>query len=200
MVPTFSLPASSQHYLPPLRPITAIARPNVNTRAAYLLSKNNGADDDDEYDDIQISNRRQNNIIDDNLVLPVTVLSAVAILASIGTLCSEYSVVMTGCGPQLLPDVVERSCYLGALVVAGLSVFTRIVTGWSDLATIIGNNDMIQKRNKDAVIFRIKAAAWMSLLAVGGAFVALASQTINGEQMDGLSGINIEMCRAIQLN
>ena len=199
---TFSLPASSpQLYLPPVRPITAIVRPNVNTRAAYLLSKNNGADDDDEYDGIQISNRRQTNILEDNLVvLPVTVLSSAAILASVGTLWSEYSVVMTGCGPQLLPDVVERSCYLGALVVAGLSVFTRIVTGWSDLATIIGNNDMIQKRNKDAVIFRIKAAEWMSLLAVGGAFVALASQTINGEQMDGLSGINIEMCRAIQLN
>ncbi|KAL7542702.1 hypothetical protein ACHAXR_011995 [Thalassiosira sp. AJA248-18] len=110
---------------------------------------------------------------------------------------------MTGCGPRLLPDAVERGCYLGVLVIAGSSVFIRIVTGGNGLAVVIGNvgmksDDGSSSANDDNLVLQIKLVEWLSLLAVAGAFVALGSQTINGEQMDGLSGINEDMCREIQ--
>jgi hypothetical protein len=105
------------------------------------------------------------------------------------------SVIRTGCGPQLLPDIVERSCYLGVLVIAGLSVFLRIVTG-SGVADAIITNTEDDKDDTSLQIFR--SVEYLSLIVVFGAFVSLGSQTINGEQMDGMSGINVEMCKAIQ--
>ena len=133
------------------------------------------------------------------LLLPVSILSITSILASIGTIWSEYTVFMTGCGPLSLPDVVERSCYLGVLVIAGSSVFARIVTGGSGLAIAISGNGIANENsNTNIVLQQIRLAEWLSLLAIAGAFVALGSQTINGEQMDGMSGINVDMCRAIQ--
>ncbi len=38
----------------------------------------------------------------------------------------------------------------------------------------------------------------MKLSHVFGAFVTLAAQTFRGEQMDGMSGINVEMCRSLR--
>ena len=136
-----------------------------------------------------------------NLLVPIlSVLS----FASIDTLWSEYSIIRTGCGPRSLPDVVERSCYLGALAGAGSSVFLRIVSG-NGLATVIDSS--IEKKRSDdtsiddtsGIILQIMIAVeYLSLMVVAGAFVALGSQTIHGEQMDGMSGINIDMCKAIQ--
>ena len=103
--------------------------------------------------------------------------------------------IQTGCGPPLLPDIVERSCYLGVLVISGLSVFLRIVTG-SGVADAIIINTQDDKDIISLQLFRL--VEYLSLLAVLGAFISLGSQTINGEQMDGMSGINVEMCKAIQ--
>ena len=122
-------------------------------------------------------------------------LSVAALLASIGTIYSEVSVIQTGCGPKLLPDIVERSCYLGVIVISGLSVFLRIVTG-SGVADAIINKTQDDKNDTSLQLFRL--VEYLSLLAVLGAFISLGSQTIRGEQMDGLSGINVEMCKTIQ--
>ena len=135
-----------------------------------------------------------------NLLVPI---SSILSVASLGTLWSEYSVILTGCGPRSLPDVVERSCYLGALVGAGSSVFLRIVSG-NGLATVIESS--IEKKRPDGaakdtsgiVLQIMRAAEYLSFMTIVGAFVALGSQTIHGEQMDGMSGINIDMCKAMQ--
>ena len=123
-------------------------------------------------------------------------LSIAALLASIGTIYSEVSVIRTGCGPPLLPDIIERSCYLGVLVIAGSSVFLRIVTGSGVADALIINKTQDDKDHISLQLFR--SVEYLSLLAVLGAFVSLGSQTINGEQMDGMSGINVEMCKAMQ--
>lgn len=128
----------------------------------------------DEEDTVSV------NIITGTLV--VTSLSA-----SSGVLWSEWAVYQTGCGPLNLPDFLERSCYLGVFLVSGLSVFSRIVfrqglSAWSDPAT---------KR----AIQTCEILAW---LAVVGAVVVLGNQMINGEAMDGLSGIDLGKCRAKQ--
>ena len=123
-------------------------------------------------------------------------LSVAVLLASIGTMYSEVSVIRTGCGPPLLPDIVERSCYLGVLIIAGLSVFLRIVTGRGLADAIINTETQDDKDIISLQLFRL--VEYLSFIAVLGAFVSLGSQTINGEQMDGLSGINVEMCKAMQ--
>ena len=84
-------------------------------------------------------------------------------------------------------------------MIAGSSVFARIVTGGSGLAIAISGNGIANENsNTNIVLQQIRLAEWLSLLAIAGAFVALGSQTINGGQMDGMSGINVDMCRAIQ--
>lgn len=120
-----------------------------------------------------------------------SMLSASA-FASLCTIWSEYSVLTTGCGPMQLSDTLERGCYLGVLFVAGLSVFVRIVSGGQSLSDVYKNNI---DNNFHPYFMLVES---LSLLAVMGAFIALALQSIKGEQMDGLSGINVDMCRAIQ--
>lgn len=98
---------------------------------------------------------------------------------------SEASVIATGCGQLALADWLERSAYGVVLVVAGSCWFCRLAFGQS-LATIT--------RFRGALLAFLAAEA-LSYLSVVGALVALASQVLNGSQMDGLSGIDIEMCR-----
>ncbi len=118
---------------------------------------------------------------------------------------------LTGCGPSSLPDSIERGCYLGVMVLAGSSLFTRIITyGSSDLSTFVCSiifnatksnygNDEGEKDLSEVIALRLwTILEWSSLLAVFGAFVTLAAQTFRGEQMDGMSGINVEMCRALR--
>lgn len=131
----------------------------------------------------------------DNLLLPTATFLLASASASICTLWSEYSVLTTGCGPRSLPDALERGCYLSVLVVSGVSVFVRIVTGGQSLSEIYNNNTSESDMNYNLYVNLVEN---LSMLAVVGAFAALAAQSINGEQMDGLSGINVEMCRAIQ--
>jgi len=72
----------------------------------------------------------------------------------------------------------------------------RIVTGSGLADAIINIQD--EDDNKDISLQLFRSVEYLSLIAVLGAFVSLGSQTFNGEQMDGMSGINVEMCKAIQ--
>jgi hypothetical protein len=148
------------------------------------LHLNNGQLDDDDDDG-------RNDEHDAVILTTASTLSASA-FASLCTIWSEYSVLTTGCGPMELSDTLERGCYLGVLFVAGLSVFVRIVSGGQSLSDVYKNNI---DNNFNPYFMLVES---LSLVAVMGAFIALALQSIKGEQMDGLSGINVDMCRAIQ--
>ncbi|KAL7486902.1 hypothetical protein ACHAW6_012507 [Cyclotella cf. meneghiniana] len=169
-------------------------------------------DPSEDHDDNQSQSQSQTNYhkaepaIEHGFLSPSLVISAacmVSIASSLVTLWSEYSIITTGCGPPQLSDLVERGCYLGTLVIAGLSVFTRIVTGL-DVATTMKDyvNDGLKKNSRDGIdhfnFLQIQLAESMSLSVVFGAFLALGIQQYNGEKMDGLSGINVDMCRALQ--
>ena len=78
-----------------------------------------GSDDGVEEDSKEQSYKKESKM---KILSPFVSVFSAAALFSIGcTLWSEYTVIMTGCGPMLLPDVIERSCYLGVLVIAGSS-------------------------------------------------------------------------------
>jgi hypothetical protein len=147
-------------------------------RVVAPLRLNNGQLDDDDG---------RNDEHDVVILTTVSMLSASA-FASLCTMWSEYSVLTTGCGPMQLSDTLERGCYLGVLFVAGLSVFVRIVSGGQSLSDVYKNNI----DNNFNVYFMLVES--LSLVAVLGAFIALNMQSIKGEQMDGLSGINVDMC------
>jgi len=127
----------------------------------------------------------------DNLVAGIAEIS---LGTSFGVLWSEYAVLTTGCGPLHLSDGLERFCYQALIVAAGFVLFTRIVTQ-KDLVSL---SQDVYGELQEFTLIQVRAAEWLSLLAVLGAFVALASQMYNGEQMDGLSGIDVQMCRAIR--
>jgi len=148
----------------------------------HLINKGHFDDDDDDG---------RNDEHDVVILTTASMLSASA-FASLCTIWSEYSVLTTGCGPMELSDTLERGCYLGVLFVAGLSVFVRIVSGGQSLSDVYKNSI----DNSFYPYFMLVES--LSLVAVMGAFIALALQSIKGEQMDGLSGINVDMCRAIQ--
>ena len=115
-------------------------------------------------------------------------------VCSLAVLWSEYSVATTGCGPYELLDWMERLSYQGVIVVAGGAVFSRIVTG-NDLAdaaiSVSGSLDNVATQ-------KIRVAEWLSLVAVVGAFGALGVQYAVGAKMDGLTGIDVGMCRSMQ--
>ncbi len=100
---------------------------------------------------------------------------------------SEWEVFQTGCGPLYLPDWLERSCYLDVFVVSGLSIFLQIVFRQ-------GLSSWAPKSSRQAV----QVCEVMAWLAVLGAVFVLVNQLLNGEAMDGLSGIDMEKCRAKQ--
>ena len=114
-------------------------------------------------------------------------VSLTASVASAVTLWSEASVAATGCGPALLPDAVERFSYVAVLAYAGATGFCRIAFGASAHAWLVGEPP--------------PAARWaerLSLACVAGAFLALACQVANGQQMDALSGIDELYCTALR--
>lgn len=127
----------------------------------------------------------------DNLVSGIAEIS---MGTSIGVLWSEYAVLTTGCGPLNLSDGLERVCYQAVIVAAGFVVFTRIVTGKN--ASELSQD--FYGELQEFTLVQVRAAEWLLSLAVLGAFVALGSQMYNGNQMDGMSGIDVQMCRAIK--
>lgn len=130
----------------------------------------------------------------DNLVSGIAEIS---IGLALGVLWSEYAVVTTGCGPLNFSDTLERMCYQGVILSAGASLFTSIVSGGKDLTTFVCE-EYYGGMLAEATVVQVRAAERLNIAAVIGAFVSLGVQIINGEQMDGLSGINVEMCRAVR--
>ena len=131
----------------------------------------------------------------DNLI---SGLAEISIGFSLGVLWSELAVITSGCGPLNFSDTLERICYQGVILTAGLSLFTRIVTiGEQDLTTYVCD-EYFGGSLAEATVIQVRAAEWLSILAVVGAFVSLGFQIAHGEQMDGLSGINTELCRAVR--
>ena len=103
-----------------IRPTSCI-RTNARNRSIIKIATPvlRGSDDGVDEDSKEQSYKKENKM---KILSPFVSVFSAAALFSIGcTLWSEYIVIMTGCGPMLLPDVVERSCYLGTLVIAGSS-------------------------------------------------------------------------------
>jgi hypothetical protein len=121
---------------------------------------------------------------------------------SFGVLWSESAIILTGCGPMNFSDALELLCYQGVIAVAGLAVFNRIVTqNKQDLANTVQNlygNDGAGEPLLESTVIQVRIAEYLSVLSVLGAIVALIVQIASGSQMDGLTGINVEMCRALQ--
>jgi hypothetical protein len=121
-------------------------------------------------------------------------LAEIGIGCSIGVLWSEYSVIMSGCGPLHFSDTLERICYQGVLALSSVALFNRIVTRKS-LEAIV---DELFGPLLNLTLVQVRIAEYASGLAVLGAILALAVQHQSGAKMDGLSGIDISLCRAIR--
>ena len=83
---------------------------------------------------------------------------------------------------------MERFSYVAVLAYAGATGFCRIAFGASAHAWVIGEPPP-------------GVARWaerLSLACVAGAVLALACQVANGQQMDGLSGIDELYCAALR--
>lgn len=128
----------------------------------------------------------------DNLVAGI---SEIGFGFSLGVLWSEYSIVLTGCGPLDFSDTLERICYQGVIALAGTALFNRIVTGGKGLDT---SGDELFGPLEEFTLFQVRWAEYASVAAVIGAFVALGFQYSRGGNLDGLSGIDVSMCRAIR--
>lgn len=128
----------------------------------------------------------------DNLVSGV---AEIGIGFALGVLWSESFIAFTGCGPTNFSDALERICYQGVIVLAGAALFNRIVTGGKGLEK--SAEDFFGPLESFTLI-QVLIAEYASALAVIGAFVALGLQYSRGTSMDGLSGIDVDMCRAIR--
>lgn len=117
--PTY--PAKHPHLPTKARYPTSCIRTNARNRNIIKIATPvlRGSDDGVDEDSKEQSYKKESKM---KILSPFVSVFSAAALFSIGcTLWSEYTVIMTGCGPMLLPDVVERSCYLGVLVIAGSS-------------------------------------------------------------------------------
>lgn len=130
----------------------------------------------------------------DNLI---SGLSEISLAFSIGVLWSEYFIASTGCGPPNFSDALERICYQGVIVSAGLALFHRIVTFGGSLED---SAEKIYGPLEESTLLQVKITEWSNALAIAGAFLSLGYQYGRGARMDGLSGIDVSMCRAIQEN
>ena len=156
-------------------------------------------------------------------------LAEISLGCSIGVLWSEISIALTGCGPSNLSDSLERICYQGLIVFAGVGLFNRVVsTATSFLINGGGEsspsssdssgpsssivNEFLSPSNsltslveeqygplQSTTTIQIQAAEFLSVLAVFGSVLVLGVQYyVRGTTMDGLSGIDVDLCRAIQ--
>jgi hypothetical protein len=101
---------------------------------------------------------------------------------------SEASVYLSGCGPLQLPDVIERSSYLVVLLVASFFWFDRIAF----------QNDLkngICTQLSPGTIKLITLTEALAYAVVLSAVLVLANQVLSGAKMDGMSGIDLELCK-----
>mmetsp|Transcript_28964 Transcript_28964/g.44528 ORF Transcript_28964/g.44528 Transcript_28964/m.44528 type:complete len:224 (-) Transcript_28964:1224-1895(-) len=123
-------------------------------------------------------------------------IAEISLGTSIGVLYSEFAVITTGCGPLQLSDGLERFCYQAVIVFAGMSVFARIAFQKNLLSW--AQDTFGESIEEPFTYYQVQWAEWLSLMSVFGAFVALGVQMYNGERLDGLSGIDVQMCRALR--
>ena len=121
----------------------------------------------------------------------VSSVAAIGFISSLGVLWSEYCILVTGCGPSDFSDALERICYQGVIVLTGIVVFNRIITGGKGLddSTIDFFGPL-----EEFTLIQVRMAEYASLLAVLGSFVALVFQDGRGVNMTGISGVT--MCLA----
>jgi hypothetical protein len=124
----------------------------------------------------------------------VSGIAEISLGASLCVLWSEYSVITTGCGPLDLSDFLERFCYQADITCAGLYLFSRIAFG-RNVATILIEEEPFGYPLQGLTLLQVTWAEWLAFGSVVGAFLALSFQVANGAAMDGLTGIDVEICR-----
>jgi hypothetical protein len=125
----------------------------------------------------------------------VSGIAEISFAFSLGVLWSEYSIILTGCGPANFSDTLERICYQGVIVSSGLALFNLIVTSGKSLET---TSDEFFGPLENLTLWQVRVAELASASAVLGAFVALGLQYYRSANIDGLSGIDVGMCRALR--
>lgn len=132
-------------------------------------------------------------------------VAEIGIAFALGVVYSEYWIIRTGCGPPNFNDTLERICYQGVLIYAGLALFHRIVSSTGGTSSNGWRSRSVRETMEQefgpllsTTLWQMEIAEYSSALAVLGAVVALVLQYNNQQTMDGLSGIDINMCRAIR--
>ena len=142
---------------------------------------------------LSASRRKEGN---DGVELVAMSASSFSIVASAIVLWSECAILLTGCGPVNLSDGLERGSYLAVLVTSSLFWLTRIVARQGLSRVLLG--EQVATMGSSASRQLLEWAERWNALAVLGAFVALGLQINRDTRMDGLTGINVEMCRAMR--
>ena len=132
-------------------------------------------------------------------------VAEIGIAFALGVVYSEYWIIRTGCGPPNFNDTLERICYQGVLIYAGLALFHRIVSSTRGTSSNGWRSRSVRETMENefgpllsTTLWQMEIAEYSSALAVLGAVVALVCQYNTSQRMDGLSGIDINMCRAIR--
>eukprot|EP00536_Pseudo-nitzschia_multiseries_P009788 jgi/Psemu1/325775/estExt_fgenesh1_pg.C_2830005 len=115
---------------------------------------------------------------------------------SIGVLYSEYFIIATGCGAPNFGDTLERICYQGVIVFAGLALFNRVATLFS--SSLEETAETLFGPLLPSTLWQVRIAEFLAFASVVGALVALQTQYSKGAVMDGMSGIDINWCRAVR--
>eukprot|EP00529_Nitzschia_sp_RCC80_P026559 CAMPEP_0113454672 /NCGR_PEP_ID=MMETSP0014_2-20120614/7983_1 /TAXON_ID=2857 /ORGANISM="Nitzschia sp." /LENGTH=281 /DNA_ID=CAMNT_0000346083 /DNA_START=168 /DNA_END=1014 /DNA_ORIENTATION=- /assembly_acc=CAM_ASM_000159 len=147
-------------------------------------------------------------------------LAEISLGCSIGVLWSEISIALTGCGPSNLSDTLKGSviCLFNRVVstatsflISGGESSSSSSSDSSGLSSSIVNEFLSASNSlgslaeeqygplQSLTTIQIQAAEFLSVLAVFGSVLVLGLQYyVRGTTMDGLSGIDIDLCRAIQ--
>lgn len=112
--------------------------------------------------------------------------------STVVVLWSESSIYLSSCGPLQLPDIIERTAYWMVLLVACIFWFCRVAFQQSLVDTLQAQRKISLSTTSSNLV---RLAEAMAFVAVLGAIVALSHQILMGAKMDGLSGIDEELCR-----
>lgn len=124
-------------------------------------------------------------------------IAEISIGTSLGVLMSEASVLLTGCGPAGMSDWLERFCYQGVIFFAGILLFVRIAFG-KDVTTLIEEWEALPVPLDKITTVQARGAEILAFLSVAGAILVLVNQVASGQNMDGLSGIDVQMCQSMR--
>mmetsp|Transcript_5305 Transcript_5305/g.8492 ORF Transcript_5305/g.8492 Transcript_5305/m.8492 type:complete len:138 (-) Transcript_5305:1637-2050(-) len=123
-------------------------------------------------------------------------VGTIGIISAAITLWSEVTVAVTRCGPQALPNWLERSSYLTVFVVVACSILARLIAG-SSLASLLDSFGPKSSRIDGAYRTVFSTAEALSLLVIVVATVVLGAQLTNGDALAdgaGLTGIDVNRC------